>query len=104
MRKRFALLSGSLILLISLALPTTVFAGHGIFYRIVGASCTSGQAELALNFVAKGGTDVNRFKVRSWAEQRPQTGGSWVRVFHFPQIDQTFTADGTRHRLTVDRC
>jgi hypothetical protein len=104
MRKRFALAWSSLIVVAALLLPASVLASQGVFYRIVSDTCEPGEAGLALRFVAKGGTAVNRFKVRSWAEQRPTTGGTWTRVFHWPQIDQYFTVDGTRHSIDLDHC
>ncbi len=103
MRMQFRLLWGAVALLAALALPATTFAGHGVFYRITSASCSPGEAGFALNFVAKGNTDVNRFKVRAWVEQRSISGGTWSHT-HFPQVDQTFTADGTRHRLQINHC
>jgi len=104
MRKRLVLIGMSAMVAIALTLPASAVAAHGIFYRILERDCTSTEMTFVVRFVAKGGSGVNRLRVKSRIEQRAPYSSVWTGgVYWFPPVDYTYTDDGTRHFLHIDR-
>ncbi|HYI21409.1 MAG TPA: hypothetical protein VEX62_02130 [Candidatus Limnocylindrales bacterium] len=103
MRKRFGALLFAALIGAALVMPGAALAGHGIFYRIIGGGCSATEIGMQLRFVAKGGTEVNRLRVRGWVERKAPSSTTWERGFyHFTPVDYNYVADGTRHYVEID--
>ncbi len=104
MRKRFVLIAMSAMVALTLTLPSTAAAAHGIFYRILERDCTASEMTYVVQFVAKGGSGVNRLRVKTRIEQKAPYHATWTGgVYYFPPVDYPYTDDGTRHFLHIDR-
>ena len=104
MRVRLGFISMSALLALALTVPASAIAADGIFYRIIERECTATEMTYVVRFVAKGGSDATRLRVKSRVEQRAPYHSTWTGgVFYFQPVDYTYTDDGTRHFLHIDR-
>jgi hypothetical protein len=102
-RKRFALLTISALMVDAFMMPAVAAAQDGLYYRILRSDCPVGGVGLHVRLFAKGFTGANRLVIKSWVSQKAASGNTWTKIVHYPLAEYSYVPDGTKHFLDVNR-
>jgi len=106
MRRRFAIVSALLTLAALLALPSSLFATGSYSWEFVHNYCGgpyNWTTFAKVNFTADTSSSANKLTIDSWVLEEDPGHPHWHRVQTWPQVQTTFTPDGTVHQLAAKR-